>query len=284
MKELKNIEKKGDNDLTTKYEYLFHVINQCKNEETIKEAYSIVDNIKKATIKKTTGSLKTPRNLLTATWGNMFEEYGIEFPEETEDESEDPKWYFLLKNTYNEIIEFYVSVIKYCKKRIKGKNDVVSEGISWVIENHPVLSCRTQGFAFSPLLFDKNAPIIPSHFMYEENSDKDIWDNYLELYDLYKDLEEELWNYTRHLEVLINSEFYHDFKVFFGDFGEIDDKKYMIGKIEEYGGKWLEEYSNDCNIIVYMYEKNLPALKKKYFKQDLLFMSYKDIVDLYPSY
>lgn len=284
LKELQKIEKNGDEDLTTKYDHLYHIMNQSKDAEAIKEAYAIIENIKKATIKKETDSMKTPKNMFLYPCDNVFENYGLDFPEETEDESEDPKLYFVIKNTYNEITEYYTSIIKYCNEYVSGKNDVVSKGIAWAMRNHPILSYRTKGFAFSPLLFDKNAPIVPSHFMYEENPDKDLWDKYLEVYDLYKDLEREIYDYTRHWEVVVNDQFYQDFKVFFGDFGEIDDKKWLIDKVMEYGGKWMEEYADDCDIIVYMHKKNLPALKEKYTKKDLLFMSYEEALDLYPSY
>ena len=32
IKELKNIEKNGDRDLTTKYDHLYHIINQSKEK------------------------------------------------------------------------------------------------------------------------------------------------------------------------------------------------------------------------------------------------------------
>ena len=154
LKELQKIEKNGDEDLTTKYDHLYHIINQSKDAEAIKEAYAIIENIKKATIKKEIASLKTTKDMLMFAGGNIFEQYCLDFPEETEDESEDPKLYFVLKNTYNEITEYYTSIIKYCNEyAIALPNNITVEDAIFALDYYEAI-CEIFASVFNN--FDKD--------------------------------------------------------------------------------------------------------------------------------
>ena len=171
-------------------------------------------------------------------------------------------------------------MIRYCRSLIKGKDDIFSQVADCVIRNHPILSCHTDAFIFSPLTFNDNAPITSSHYKYEEKDDKDLYDKYLELRSLYKELELDFFHLAKYYDYTVNDELFANLKVFFGDFEE-DDDSYLIEDITDRGAEYLEEYSDDCNIIAYKDRKNLPDLKKKYAKNDLLFISYEDLSDMF---
>lgn len=280
IKELKNIEKNGDRDLTTKYEYLYNIIEQCNDGNIIKEAENIVDNIKKATIKNSISYLKKPMKMLMFYEENILGCCRLKFPSEIKNEDKKEKWYFILKNTYNEAIEYYITVMKYCLPRVKRKNDIISTEIYTAIYNHPVLSCGIgESYAF-PSRTDKNVRIAPSRFKYEEKDNKDISDKYIELYHLYKELEGELYDQEKYFSYKLKDYFYPEFKVFFGDFAA-DDEDDLIETITDLDAEYLEEYSDDCSVIAYKNRKNLPDLKKKYAKEGLLFISYRDLRNIF---
>lgn len=97
---------------------------------------------------------------------------------------------------------------------------------------------------------------------------------------MYKELELDFFHLAKYYDYTVNDELFANLKVFFGDFEE-DDDSYLIEDITDRGAEYLEEYSDDCNIIAYKDRKNLPDLKKKYAKNDLLFISYEDLRDIF---
>lgn len=242
LSDLKNFSGYDDNEFAEKYRLLYYIKQETNDEEIIEEAQQVVNNLIKKNLDPVLSHLKTPANCVDLGCYNIFEESEIYIPEEAEDESD----YFVLKGVYEEIFNFYFNIQQYVLNLVGNKKDFISCMASDAVENYPITTVSVDSFKM-PQTSSKKLNI-DTNLLYEYQEDETLPldERYEELYNLFDNLREEIYEYAKHEECCGYEIYLGQMVVCFTGFR--DDE--LAEKITEYGGKYVSKITSDCNILV----------------------------------